>query len=479
MVLGLMVPLMPVGVTLRVVAVLMLGLVLMLAWLLRSRSRGLPARWVERGLLLTVALSILWPRFIFFPLGGAYTNPQAASILVMLAVCVVLLVANARLARTEGFATLGLWRMGWLILAWFAWRFVSSVSGDNAVSSTFLLLKELAYLTSFIGVAALLLGFPDADRRLLRVIVFCGFLALLYGLVEALWQKNPLMRFAAGSDNEATADVLRSLTAEKIREGAYRAQSVFTHPIVFAQFVAALLPLGLLLALTEKQDKFWRLLGLLVIPVGLAAIVKSGSRAGFVSVLAAVAIVLFVFWLRALRGRGFGRIFAVLGGPVFLLAAAGIGWLAKGLVLGRSSMEAGSTSARVEMLNLGMRSLEAHPLLGYGEGMSVMVAGLTDSKGHTSVDSYLLSLAVDGGYPSLLLYLAIVLTFFVRLAWLAASDPGRLGLQAGLVTASLMALVVSFIGLTIAHNMTLFWLLLVLGLFYGRRLQAGGVASRP
>ncbi|MFN3861661.1 MAG: O-antigen ligase family protein [Roseateles sp.] len=471
LILGVMIAVLPVGVVLRGVALLGLLIALLLAWQVRSSKFGMPPRLLAWCLLGTVALSIIWPRFIFFPIGGAYTNPQAASVLLMLAACAVVLIANVGLSKRDSCSALGLWNLGWLIFAWFAWRVLCAFLGDYPAVSVVGIFKELAYSGSFVLLAMVLLGYPEADRWLLRTIVFCAFIAVVFGLVEAVLQKNPLIRFASGADNDATVASLRSLTTEKIREGAYRAQSLFTHPIVFAQFVAAVLPLSLLLVITEKKSWFWRALAGLVIPIGLAAIVKSGSRAGLVSVLAALGFMLFMFWLRAFRGRGFGRVAALVGGPALLIAVGGIGWMVKGLIMGRSAIEAGSTSARVEMLRRGVAALEQHPIFGYGEGLSVHVAGLTDSKGHTSVDSYLLSIAIDSGYPGLLLFLVIVLTFVSRLAWLAAGDAGPRGLSAAMVAASVMALFVSFVGLSIPHNMTLLWVLLVLGLLYAKRLQ--------
>lgn len=468
---GLMIALLPTGIVLRVVFFLVLAIVLVLAWLARGERRGLPPTIVSNLLLLTIALSILWPRFIFFPIGGVSANPQSISVLLTLTLCIVIIVSTANISRADSLSALNYWHIGWLIAIWFAWRLVSSITSDSPVPATIALTKEFIYSASFIVLTAVLLIFPDAEKKLLKTIVLCGAIAAAFGLAEATLQKNFLIQFASGGATEEAADSLRFIAIEKIRDGAYRAQSFFTHPIVFAQFIAALLPLSLLLLVTEKRSFVWRAVCLLTIPIGVLAIVKSGSRAGLVSILASVGFMLFIVWLRFLRSKGTRKMFALLAGPIFLLTAGVIGKFVHELTQGRSAIEAGSTSARMEMLDLGIKALDVHPILGYGQGSSVYVAGLTNSQGLTSIDSYLLSIAIDSGYPGLLLFLILVLTVVSRLTLLASKHLDTQGLATGMIAASIVALFATFVTLSTAHNMTLMWILIVFGLFYAKRLS--------
>jgi O-antigen ligase len=73
-------------------------------------------------------------------------------------------------------------------------------------------------------------------------------------------------------------------------------------------------------------------------------------------------------------------------------------------------MDKGSSSARVEMLTRGMSAIIDKPLLGYGHGMSVYLAGMVGSDGHLTIDNYFLSMALDEGMPSLIIYFSIFVT---------------------------------------------------------------------
>lgn len=466
---GLMVAVLPMGLVLRGAFFLLLASVLVLAWMLRSKTHRLPPKPVAQLLLITIALSILWPRFILFPAGGISINPQSLTLLLAVGSCVVILVSNARLVASDSLAAFGLWKLGWILALWIFWRFLSSFLGENPAPSVLGVLKELLFTISFALLTATLLTYPDAERWLLKTIVLCGFIAALYGLAEAFLQKNHLTQFASAGGNDLAGDSLRSIASEKIRDGVSRAQSVFTHPIVFAQFIAALLPLALLLAIVEKKNRLWRVIGVIAIPIGILAIIKSGSRSGLVSILASMGFMMFIAWLRALRSRGVPRIAALLGAPILLISLAIMGQFVQELAQGKSSMEAGSTLARIEMLNHGLKALSTHPLLGYGHGASLFVAGLTDSKGLTSIDSHLLSLAIDSGYPGLAIFLIMISALVFKLASLAAKNHDELGLGAGMIAASIMALLATFVSLSTPNNLTLLWILFALGLFYAKK----------
>ncbi len=90
---------------------------------------------------------------------------------------------------------------------------------------------------------------------------------------------------------------------------------------------------------------------------------------------------------------------------------------------------------------MGSEVLAVRPLTGVGPGLAADYAYTANAvSGARSVDSYFLSLAVDSGIVSILLY-ALMLTYFIFVAArLAFSHAGPLHTVAGLLAVSLIAL---------------------------------------
>lgn len=455
-VLGLATVVFPPGLIIRVV-VPMTGLsVLLFAWVLRRREVPMPGRSVLYLLLLTAALSILWPRYIYFSVGGPSVNPQTLSVFAALAVTTFCLIHSPAMSQAFSRVAFSTGKIGVLILLWFAWRLFACIVGEYPVPSLIEYLRELVYLGSFFMFGCAIASYEDGPRLLLRVIVLCGLAVALAGVVEAFMQRNAFTPFASGT--EAAAESLQGVVLDKFRGGQYRAQSVFTHPIVFAQFVAAMVPLAGYFVLYERSF-FWRFVGLLLLPLCALAILKSGSRSGLVSLATAIAFTGFVIWLRALSSKGVGKAIAVAAMPVFLFGIAVAYFVVEELIAGRTQAEAGSTQTRAHMVSMGISALFESPLTGFGQGLAIVKAGVANSAGITTIDSYFLTVALDSGYVGLALWLALLTMFCIGGARAALILPGSRGAQVGLLTAAALAVVATFAGLSIPHNLSLFWLL--------------------
>lgn len=456
---GLLVAFLPAGFLIRLlilpIAIGFLGL----CWLLRRKGVGLPGGLTLSVWLVAVLLSVLWPRYIFFSIGGPNVNPETLAVLASLGLVAFWFVYSPEFTAKFNGVLLGPSGVGTLALLWLAWRLLASMLGEYPLASSLEYLRDLAYVSAFLLIGCAVAVYDNGPKWLLRVILLAGFVAALLGLIEAFVQKNYFVQFASGRDSQAVADALKTIAFDKSRDGSYRAQSVFDHPIVFAQFIAAIIPLGTYFALYER-GWIWRLLGLLVVPIGLLAIVKSGSRAGLVSVAVCVSFIMAFFWLRGMVSKGFKKAFAVMALPAFFFAIVLIYFVVQQLVLGRSAMEASSTSVRLKMLADGVTALYDSPIWGFGYGMAVSKAGVIS--GHTGVatiDSLLLSIALDAGYVGLLLFGAMIGLFSVKAVLASIRLPGADGARVGMIVAAVLALVVTFAGLSISNNMTLLWLL--------------------
>ena len=467
---GLLIVAVPLGLMLKLLIMAGFCLIVVLAWVARSEANRDPSRLIIFLSAVALFLSIVWPRYIFFQLGGAGINPQTLSVLLVYAVSIpVLISVPGAYRRICGLNFFG-HGVGQLVVLWIVWRFASAVLGLYPLDSVALLLRDIFYLMGFLFIGQMMLSDPDGERVALRIILICTWFVVLVGLVEAVQQRNLFVKYASGGDGDAAAEAIRSLIVEKVRGGKYRAQSVFSHPIVFSQFVAASLPLTMITILRDR-GLFWRFSALLLVPAGVAALVVSGSRSGLVGLISVVGFISFLMWVRALRTSGSSRTVAIIILPVVLFGAGLMIYALQDLLLGRSRIEAGSTEARQTMIHLGMQALQERPLLGFGEGLAVQKAGLTDSSGHTSIDSYLLSVAVDSGYVGFALFVAICALYLYLGARAVVLSRLKDAVELSAVLGAFFGVLISFLGLSITHNMTFLWFCMMWGFALMARLR--------
>lgn len=456
---GLLVAVVPAGVLIRLMVVPAAVCFVVLSWVLRRKNVGFPGKGVLSLLLIAVGLSVVWPRYIFFSLGGPFINPQTVSVFMSLAAIVIWIIYSPEMGAKFWSVAFSSGKIGALVFIWFSWRFVASVLGDFPLESVFDYVREFVYLSSFFIIGCAVACYEQGPKLMLRVLVVCGLIVSMLGLVEAFQEKNYFVQFAAGRDSQAVADALKTIILDKSRGGNYRAQSTFDHPIVFAQFVAAMVPLAVYFFLYEKGSG-WRFFGLLLLPIGVLAIVKSGSRAGLVSLAVAFGFCVIVIWLRSITSKGFGKAFAIAGLPIFALGLGLSYFIVEELVQGRTQVEAGSSSVRLKMISDGATALSDSPLFGFGQGMALFKAGVVNTIGISTIDSYLLTIALDSGYVGLMLFFVVIATFSIKGGFAAVRLQGADGARSGLIVASILAIFATFAGLSIANNMTLLWLLI-------------------
>ena len=404
----------------------------------------------------------MWPRYIFFSIGGPFVNPQTLSILASVSAVLYWIAYAPEFNNRFANNLFGSAWVGSLAMIWIAWRLFASAVGEFPLHSLAEYFRDLIYLSSFLLIGCALACYESGTRWLLRTVVLSGMMVAMVGVVEAVGQRNHFVQFAAGGD--AAADALRTIILDKIRGGSYRAQSVFDHPIVFAQFIAAMIPLAVYCVFYER-GLFWRTTGLLAVAVGGVAIVKTGSRAGVVSLAVAISFFAGVVWTRSMVSKGFGKAFAFAALPLLALGLVVAYLVVEELLIGRTQVEISSTSVRLKMVADGIAALSQSPVWGFGHGTAISKAGvMSPATGTATIDSMLLSIALDSGYVGLTLFIAFIVVFAVKGVTAAVRLSGEEGIRVGLIVASVMALVATFTTLSITNNMTLLWLLVSMGL---------------
>ncbi|WP_124948699.1 O-antigen ligase family protein [Sulfuriferula thiophila] len=423
--LGVTVALMPVGVSARVAIIMIAILFLVTAWGFRQTTAMFPERKLIIFSAFVLTMSIVWPQYIFFSAGGLpRVNPFTLS------TAMGLIFILALTAHYRSFSS----RMPLLIAEikpvaiffglWIVWRAISNLLSGAPVATNTGLLRELIYVYSLFAYGLFVCQGKNGIQLLGRIIVACTVIVGLAGIVEALQGKNMFIGFAASGETGDVGDAIATIIADKVRGGAYRVQSVFSHPILFGQFLGAAAPIVLVSFLLDRS-RAWRLVALIALPLIMIGILKSGSRSGVMALVVSGAVLGMMLWVYLLTNSKKYSSFAIVAVPVVLiviLAAYGIG---EHLIAGGSRTESGSSMVRAVQLQLALNAIPNSPFFGYGLGAAVQIAGVKTYLNALTMDIYYLSVLLDSGWVGLALFFAMVLSLIVTSLRYVSSHSGR------------------------------------------------------
>jgi hypothetical protein len=203
---------------------------------------------------------------------------------------------------------------------------------------------------------------------------------------------------------------LMSSANAMVREGRVRAEATFGQPLAFDQFLLLATPIATSLVFTRGV----RLLGVLALLVGAAALLATGSRSPWVAILAGS---LAFFAVRRPRFVLVGLALLVAVGGTLPAIRQAVGSLPRALA-GRAVTEGYSQSTEMEYSVVGrlvatvaaVRAVRDRPIAGYG------VHGAATAAGIPTVDNYFLRLPVEVGLPAAVLTIAGVILLWWSLA---------------------------------------------------------------
>lgn len=459
--LGLMAAVVPVGTLARLLALPGAILLAVVMWMLPKR-RAAPDGWLQLALLSLLVLINLWPGYVVYRVGGLPSvNPTKLAWLgfLMLAAGSIMLCEEPleRLARRCR-------AHPWIIfsvLFLMAWRVISAGAGEQPVPQVLSLGSEIiTYYVLFFAALAVLRDERDV-QRLLAVLMAAAIVQALLASAESVVKHTLFDRFVSvgSEDSAAVLDMLR----EKFRDGHYRAQGTFEHPMVLAEFMAMIAPLAAIPFLSRKTG-LWRWICVAFLPVAFAVILSSRSRVGIAVLLAAVLMTGTLLLLpRGARARHSGASLSLAVSifllPVLLVAGYFAMQEVSHLIAGRSAGEASSTMSRVLMLQRGIPLIHASPFVGYGNGMGAVKLGFFDGV-RFNIDNYWLGVALDAGLPGLVAFAAVfALAALLGLKYYRQRDD-RAGLTAGFMAISIIILLGCKTVLSIASGFTLGYVLI-------------------
>jgi O-antigen ligase len=257
--------------------------------------------------------------------------------------------------------------------------------------------------------------------------------------------RNLLRATVAGSWVLAILTIAAFRSPEAMAAGQIRFAAYGQDPNEVARFLDLAFPLAALGVNCERRWA-WRAMSLGFLPLGIAAVLLTASRGGFLAAIVALA------GSAALLGRGHARrvTAAVFALPPFLAALWFMvprGTLER-LATIPEQLRGGDLNQRLNIWSAGWRAFTHAPLFGTGAGTFVSAAHLapTDTAHNT-----MLSIAVGGGLIAL--FVASILVVLAARAVFQTDGPLRMALLTALVVWGLTSLTA-----TVEENRTT-WLL--------------------
>jgi O-antigen ligase len=352
----------------------------------------------------------LWPTYMIIKVGSLPALDARRVIAALsIALAFYLVVSRRSVAHSLLHPKPGPIRVGyWLIAIYAVLRIASCAVSEVPFFSLISVLWEVLYYYSVFFIAALFFNESPFAKRYVDSILMLAVAISLFAIVERVVGENVLVRFAPKLDGIEALSL--ALSQSRVRDGLFRAQGTFENPLLLAEFasIAFSFAFASLLWPVSKWVRFLAISCMILCPVSVWI---SGSRAGFIALGAGAGIVLLLkifssskettMYGRSMRKIGF--VFAILAAVIVLAPTVLV------IAKGRTSMEGASTQARLLMLDLARPSIEESPLLGKGPGVSGGIAGIRTTAGLTTLDNYLLAIAIESGLPALLVFLSIFL----------------------------------------------------------------------
>ena len=435
----------------RLTPIFVVAVVLLSAGFVRTTT--VSSRLVRFWLAAIVVTATLWPSYMAVRVGGLPSIDLRKIVFgVSLLLFLYLIAARPIISRVWGQLSAGAKVLAWCVAIYGLLRIATSFSSQAPVASFLAVVWEWVYYYSPFFVALFLMRDEGARELFVKYICWLIIFVAAFAVYERFSGLNPLVRLAPVSAE--SAELLAALSLSRLRDGAFRAQATFEHPLMLAEFaaVAAAFSLGQVLS---GHAKGIRLLGFAAFFASIVAALLSGSRVAFVSLALVVGAVVLATAVRARTTRKVSaamgtRLFVII--SIFVLAAISIPLL-ETLVQGRTSTEASSSSARVQMLKAGIPAMMESPFFGSGYGEAVFTAGVHGTGGLLTLDNYLLTVGIDSGVPALFVFMAV----FLIPAWMAfkriteKSGPEQTFLISAM--ASLMGLLAVRMILSIPYNL--------------------------
>ena len=348
-----------------------------------------------RDFALKCTLLFLYFRFSFVhEFASAMLHVDTHILIILGVLCYVswFIAGNMFAAFTE--------KLAWVWTGFVAWLVITTVTSTWKGGSFAIIMPYLRTVYPLLLLIPAVVLRPSDLKRVCNTLAYAGSTTILFGLVHRNFSEG---RMDVGSDGSSIND-----------------------PNDFAAHLLIMLPMIAYWAFSKGRPKYIKAFGAFIILAGLLEIMSTGSRGGFVALLA---MLLYI----ALTGTKRLRLLILVGCPLAAL-------IALPLVPQQSrdrlysifdSSEASETAhesamARRALLMASLEITASHPIFGVGPGTfseyQASMAAESNQKGmwHETHNGYT-QLSSECGIPAFLLYLTAVGMAFISLRRAARS----------------------------------------------------------
>lgn len=368
-------------------------------------------------LICGIAMFALWPAYAIFKLPGMPAiEPRRLYIFLSLLVFSFLMIGNKEF-RVGFFAVVKAnVILNLAFLSYFIMRFLSCFASDMPVPSIVLVFWEFINYGMLYFICISVFHYYHPEKAIIASINYLSVIVGLLVLVERAIGANVFLAlFPLSMLQDDNSILIQSVS--RIRDGFFRAQGTFEHPLVLAEFAVICFCFSFSSVLAQKRyiEKSFALVGVLS---SLYMIYASGSRSGLLLIAIAAISILFLWMckfkqnsLRYLTGL---KIISVLSGVAVVLML--LYPVAKSITDGQSRDQKASSAARAEMMQRGVPAIFDHPIIGSGIGQALPIAGVEARNGIWTLDNQLLGTAIESGVICLMFYV----TIFVLIIFMAS-----------------------------------------------------------
>lgn len=348
-----------------------------------------------------VLLLFLWPKYIAFKFG---LNISPYNIAVLLSLPISFMVMIGVLHRNGGRIRSFSWILvGIFFIEWFL-RVTSDLFSEDPSRSLYLTARDFAWISSPFIIGITLGGDVRNLKNISRLLVLSSIIIAGIIIFEYSTEQYFSSIMLSNLPLDVSPEYQQMLLSDKARNGAFRAQSIFSHPLIAGELLACFVPISVAgIIIARRSRKIAPFLALLLC---LVAIPMTGTRSSYVA--AAVALAVFIaLMIMSTRDRWAKVIGLIVGIAVAVPVAYAALQVTNQLQAGRNVAEMKSSGARILMWQKGWPAIDQSPMIGHGDGSAINIAGIRVGSGFT-VDDFYLTQIIDFGY----IHLAVISILF-------------------------------------------------------------------
>jgi len=427
-------------------------------------------RLIARLYFLFLAVLMVWPPYLALNLPGLpWISFQRITMFLLAAVTLYAFATSLRLRLEMGEILASHIWLTRLLLAWIAWQTLMMAVGKFQSASSWVNMLMLRYL--FLFVTAWVVIHAGRPQQLVRLILVTITITAAVVIPEARLGK-PIWAEHVPSFLSIDPAILESLNTSLFRSNEYRARSIFSNSLVYAEYLGMVLPFCLL-AISRAKSAWRRLLLLALLFLLITAGLMTNARTAFITMIATIPAFLGLWIWRRNRLLA-GKRDLVAPSLLAMYPAALTMLILATLFVGRvrvrvfgDGSQKYSDAARGDQWAMAIPQIIKNPI-GHGMGSIQRVVPYYSPGGKFTIDSYPINLLVEYGIPGFLLFAGLFILAVGMGIRIYLRAEGEDELVAGAAAVGLFSYLLSRLVLSMdgGTNLAFGYAGLILGLWY-------------